>query len=101
MSNEKKKEEKRTFLEYLAIKEDINTDIMTGDVYMELRGRNSLLVKGCRRILGYSPDSVVLDLKKDKLTVKGKRLICTSFYNRSVSVEGVIISVAFGGEEEE
>ena len=101
MSNEKKKEEKRTLFEYLAIKEDINTDTVTGDVYMELRGRNSLLVKGCRRILGYSPELVVLDLKRDKLTVRGKRLVCTSFYNRSVSVEGVITSIVFGTKEEE
>ncbi len=101
MSKENKKEDKRSFLEYLAVKSDIGGDSLAGDLYMEMRGKNCLLVKGCRRILGYSPETVVLEIKKDKLTVKGKRLVCTSFHSGSVSVEGVILSLAFCAEEEE
>lgn len=101
MSKNKKKEDKRTILEYLAVMGDIGGDSLAGDIYLEMRGKNSLLVKGCRRILGYSPETVVLEVKNDKLTVRGKRLVCTSFHSGSVSVEGVILSLGFSGEEEE
>ena len=101
MSKNKKKEDKRTILEYLAVMGDIGGDSLAGDIYLEMRGKNSLLVKGCRRILGYSPETVVLEVKNDKLTVRRKRLVCTSFHSGSVSVEGVILSLGFSGEEEE
>ena len=101
MSKDKKKDERRGFFEYLAVSVDADGDSLLGDVYIEMRGKNSLLVKGCKRIIGYSPEAVVLEIKKDKLRVKGKRLVCTSFHSGSVSVEGVIDSLAFCGEEEE
>ncbi len=101
MSKDRKKDEKRGFFEYLAVRADADGDSIAGDVYIEMRGKNSLLVKGCKRILGYSPEAVMLEIKKDKLRVKGKRLVCTSFHGGSVSVEGVIDSLAFCTEEEE
>lgn len=101
MSKDRKKDEKRGFFEYLAVRVDADGDSIAGDVYIEMRGKNSLLVKGCKRILGYSPEAVELEIKKDKLRVKGKRLVCTSFHGGSVSVEGVIDSLAFCTEEEE
>ncbi len=101
MSKDRKKDEKRGFFEYLAVRADADGDSIAGDVYIEMRGKNSLLVKGCKRILGYSPEAVELEIKKDKLRVKGKRLVCTSFHSGSVSVEGVIDSLAFCTEEEE
>lgn len=101
MSKDRKKDEKRGFFEYLAVRADADGDSIAGDVYIEMRGKNSLLVKGCKRILGYSPEAVELEIKKDKLRVKGKRLVCTSFHGGSVSIEGVIDSLAFCTEEEE
>lgn len=100
MSKESKKGEKRTLLEYLSYKCDIGTDSLSGEVYIEMRGQNCIFVKGCRRILGYSPESVLLEIKDNRLSIKGKRLVCTSFHSGSVSVEGLILSVGFGGEEE-
>ena len=101
MRKERKKEERRTLLEYLAINGDVGSDALSGDVYMELRGRNCLIVKGCKRILGYSPDSVLLEVKKDILSIKGKRLVCTSYFSGGVSIEGIVRSVSFEGEDEE
>ena len=101
MSKDKKKDGERTLLEYLAVWGDVGGDSLSGDVYLEMRGKNSLLVRGCRRILGYSPEYILLELKKDKIAVNGKRLVCTSFHGGSIGVEGVIESLAFCGEEKE
>ena len=99
MSKENKNKEKRPFLEFLAIKGDICGDSLCGDVYLELRSKNSLLVKGCRRILGYSPGEIVLELKNDKLIINGERLVCTSYHSGGVIVEGAIERLAFDKEE--
>ena len=40
----------------------------------------------------------LLEVRKDVLTVKGKRLVCTSYFSGGVSIEGVICSVSFEGE---
>ena len=101
MSKDKKKEEKRSILEYLALQGDIGGDSLAGDIYLEMRGRNCLLVKGCRRILGYSPECILLEVKNGKLTLMGKRLVCTSFHSGSIGIEGEISSLTFGAKEEE
>ena len=99
MSKDKKKMERRTLLEYLTVAGDIGGDSLAGDIYLEMRGRNSLLVKGCRRILQYSPVSIVLEVKKDTLTIEGKRLVCTSYHSGGIGIEGVIFSLSFNTEE--
>ena len=98
---EKKKEERRSLLEYLSVTGDISGDSLAGDLYLELRGRNSLLVKGCRRILTYSPECIKLMVRKDTLMINGKRLACTSYHSGSVGIEGTIFSLILGAEEEE
>ena len=98
---EKKKEERRSLLEYLSVTGDIGGDSLAGDLYLEMRGRNSLIIKGCRRILAYSPECIILKAKKDTITIKGKRLACTSYHSGSVGIEGAIFSLIFGAEEEE
>lgn len=101
MNNDKKKEERRTLLECISAMGDIGGDSLAGDLYLEMRGRNSLLIKGCRRILAYSPECIKLKVKKDTLTINGKRLACTSYHSGSVGVEGAIFSLILGAEEEE
>ena len=98
---DKKTGERRTLLEYLTVTGDVGGDSLAGDIYLEMRGKNSLLVKGCRRILQYSPERIVLEVRKETLTIEGKRLVCTSYHSGSIGIEGVIFSLSFETEEKE
>ena len=100
--SEKKKKERRTLAERLAIDCDIPPELLSGGCFIEIRGRNSVVLRGCRRILTYSETKVTLKMKKDIVEVFGKRLTCISYLAGAVSVEGFIDSVAFlkgGGEK--
>ena len=60
-----------------------------------MRGRHTLTVHGCQRILGFTPCEVRLAVKDATLTVKGRRLICTSYLAGAVGVEGYICGITF------
>ena len=62
---------------------------------MEIRGRNSVIVRGCRRIIRYTTESVVLRVHKYTVEITGKRLTCISYLAGAVSVEGIVDSVGF------
>ena len=97
MSKNQQKPQKRGFLEYLAVKCEISPDSLAGEARIELRGKHRLFVYGCRRIITYSPTLIALALKGDELSIKGERLICTSYHGGAVSIEGVIFSLSFCG----
>ncbi len=97
---ENHKTDKRGLLELLAVRGELSPDSLAGETMIELRGKNQLFVGGCRRIITYSPTLIVLAVKGDALSVKGKRLICTSYYGGTVSIEGEIRSISFGEGEE-
>ena len=97
---ENHKTDKRGLLELLAVRGELSPDSLAGEARIELRGKNQLFVGGCRRIITYSPTLIVLAVKGDALSVKGKRLICTSYYGGTVSIEGEIRSISFGEGEE-
>lgn len=92
---QKKKREKRTFTERLAIDLDMPPELLSGGCFIEIRGRNSVVVRGCKRILAYSETKVALKLKRETVEVTGKRLTCISYLAGAVSVEGYIDSVSF------
>ena len=81
--------------EWLAVKLDIPADALDGGIRLDLRGRNTLTVHGCTRILDFSPETIRLALGDCGLTVCGRRLICTSYLAGAVGIEGVICSIAF------
>ena len=98
----KKKRERRGFAELLACEQDIPPEILCGGCFIELRGRNQLVVRGCRRIVVYTPTKIILKLKRELLEVCGKRLSCITYLAGAVTVEGLVDSVAFlRGEREE
>lgn len=68
--------------------------------YLQMRGEHQLTVNGCRRILEYSPQRIVLAIKGFALVVCGECLICSSYFERAVGIEGVICSIQldFGQE---
>lgn len=74
---------------------DITPDVLPYGSLIELRGRNSLSVTGCGKILAYTPEQIRVALKKDELLVSGKRLLCTSFRKGEIGIDGVIDSIGF------
>ncbi len=90
----RKKEGRGSAIEWLERKFDISPDIVSG-VRVEIRGQNKLLLEGCRKILKYGEQEMLLDLGKTRLRVCGERLWCTSFISGALGVGGHIVSVSF------
>ena len=86
---------RRSFSEFLTCECDVPGDLTSGGCYVELRGRNCVRVRGCRRIISYSPLRVLLKMKKDVICVRGKKLTCLTYFAGAISVEGIIDSVSF------
>ncbi|MGM9683023.1 MAG: YabP/YqfC family sporulation protein [Eubacteriales bacterium] len=74
---------------------DIPPDIVPGGSTVELRCRSSLTVRGCGKILLYSPCEIRLEMKDGILCVRGSRLLCTSYYVGAVGIDGRIDSISF------
>lgn len=109
MSIEKKKSEgprgatgrdgtKRPVPEWLAVKLDFPPDVISGGLRVELRGRNTLLIHGCRRILHYTPCEMRLSVADCVLCITGERLICHSYLAGAVGIEGQINGIFFADD---
>ena len=90
----RKKEGRVRAAEWLERKFDITPDVFDG-VCIEIRGQNKLLLQGCRKILKYGEQEMLLDLGKTQLRVCGQRLWCTSFVSGALGIGGHICSVSF------
>ncbi len=84
-----------TLPEWLAVKLDIPADITGDGLRLDMRGRHTLTVHGCRKILDFTPCEVRLALRDATLTVSGRRLICTAYLAGAVGIEGYICAVTF------
>ena len=82
---------------------DVPPELLNGGCFVEIRGRNSIIVRGCRKVVKYSTENIVLKLKRDLIEITGKKLICLTYLSGALSVEGIIDSLSFvkmyGGEE--
>ena len=96
-----KQRKKRPFLERLAVENDVPPELLSGGCFIEIRGRYSVVVRGCRKILAYSEAKVVLKMRREVIAVEGKRLTCISYLAGAVSVEGFIDRVDFVRREKE
>lgn len=74
---------------------DIKPDIFLGETLIELRGRNSLTVRGGGGITEYGDREIRFKLKEGELSVKGERLSCASFEKGAAVLDGNIFSVSF------
>ena len=81
--------------EWLIKRLDIPPELLSGGMRVELRGREYLMVEGCRRILTYTPTLVRLRLHRCVLAVEGERLLCQSYLSGAVTLEGWISGVCF------
>ena len=89
----------RPIPEWLAVKLDFPPDVLSGGMRVELQGRNSLLVHGCRKILHYTPEALHLLMKGCVLCIEGERLICHTYLAGAVGVDGLINRLCFMDEE--
>jgi len=62
-----------------------------------LCGQRSVVIYSCQKILFYSPLEIRLQVAKRSISVMGERLYCSSFSGGTVTVEGRIQSVSYGG----
>ena len=96
--NKKNDKEKKGLLEFLAVKTALPSDALLGEMRIELRGRNTLFMQGCRRILKYSPEEMIMAAKGFSISVKGERLVCSTYHDGVVSIDGIISGVEFDAE---
>lgn len=83
-------------IKYLTEKTTLPSDLLAGEVCVEIRGRKSLLMQGCRRILKYSPEEMILSAKGFDVSVRGAGLVCLSYHEGAVIIDGKIENVDFG-----
>ena len=79
---------------------DVPPEILCGGCYAEIRGRNHVTVRGCRRVVKYSPETVVLKMKRESIVIVGKRLRCLTYFSGAVTVEGIIDTFSFLGADD-
>ena len=81
--------------EWLAVRMDVPSDVFGSGLRLDMRGRNTLTVHGCTKILDFSAEVIHLRLESGTLSVCGERLICTSYLAGAVGIEGLICSITF------
>ena len=98
-NNNKNSKESRGFFEFLAAKTALPSDALAGEFRIELRGRHTLFLQGCRRILKYSPEEMCMAAKGFSVSITGKGLICSTYHDGTVTVDGFIVGVNFNERE--
>ncbi len=82
--------EKHTFSALVASKLRLPGDLLPDEFRVEMRGTRLLYIYGCRRILKYSRDEMIVAAKAFAVTVSGTDLTCSFFYGGTVAIEGII-----------
>ncbi|MBQ9112212.1 MAG: YabP/YqfC family sporulation protein [Clostridia bacterium] len=98
--SENKRSEKASLRERLCHTLDIQPDIFPGGTLVEIRGRNSVTVKGGGRITVYTDSEVRLLTRNGSVCIRGSRLCCSAYCKGATSVDGCICSVSFEEAEE-
>lgn len=76
---------------------DVPADVLSGGMTLELRGRNELLLCGCREITEYSDDRLRVKLGNCEVAVMGRRLCMSSYRGERVVVRGEIDGIDLCG----
>ena len=88
-------EERAGWRERICRRLDVPPDLFPGAGLVEIRGREELCVKGCGRILVYTPELIRVALRGGSLVIEGKRLCCTSYRAGEIGIGGQICRVSF------
>ncbi len=65
------------------------------NIYIEIRGRDSVLTEGYCRIEKYSESEIILASESERISVLGDRLELTHLSAERMAIEGRIDSVGF------
>ena len=79
---------------------DVPPELLCGGCFIEMRGRHSITVRGCRRVIKYSTENIVLKMKSETIEITGRRLRCLTYLSGAVTIEGKINSFGFSGDRE-
>ena len=85
---------------FIEDKTELPSDILEGEFSLEIRERSVLYMRGCRRIIKYSPDEMIMAARGFEVRIRGERLICTSYNCGAITVEGDIFGVDLANWEE-
>ena len=95
-----KRNESEGVRERLCRRLDLLPDLLSGDGLVEIRGRGSVTVRGGGKILLYTPEEIRIAMQKCVLSILGERLVCTSYFQGAVGIDGRIRGVFFEEEGE-
>ena len=99
MSNRKRENavhKRPTVAELISVIADIPADITSG-MTLEMRGRNKLLLCGCKEIFEYSRERIRILQGRCSVCITGRRLTMTSYTEGRITVGGEIDSIDFCG----
>ena len=99
MEKRKKRKAEGDLRERFCRRWDLLPDLLRNEGLVELRGQCSATVRGGGKILLYTPEEIRISLPSCVLSLRGEGLICTSYYQGAIGVEGRICGVFFEGEE--
>ena len=78
---------------FIEDKTELPSDILEGEFSAEIRERGVLYMRGCRRIIKYSPNEMIMAARGFEVRIRGEGLICTSYNCGAITVEGEIFGV--------
>lgn len=90
----------RKMMERIGERLDIPSEVLPGGFSLTLAGGRELTLWGCRRILSYEENEILLAVGKRRLRVLGERLLCSAFGEKSITIAGEIASLHLEGERE-
>lgn len=89
-NNHKENREKGRLSSLVSEKFRLPSDALAGEFRAELRGRGLLYLFGCKRILKYSSEEMIVAARSFEVTVRGEGLVCSFFYGGAMAIEGEI-----------
>ena len=74
---------------------DIQPDIFPFGTLIEMRGRNSVTVRGGGSVSDYTDTHIRIKGRGADICIEGERLCCTSYCRGAATIDGKIRSVSF------
>lgn len=87
---------RRSVGERIASVLEVDRDVIARIPVITIRGKTETEIYGCRGILEYERNRIVLAVGEDHFTVRGEDLLLEDFRERSLYVRGKITSVTLG-----
>ena len=92
----KKREGSNGIWGFIDDKLSLPSDVLEGSFSLEVRERHAVYMRGCRRIVKYSTDEMIMAAKGFEIRIRGRRLICSTYHYGAITVEGEILGIDLG-----